>query len=255
MELSEITPLVLTYNEEANIGRCLERLGWARRVVVIDSGSDDGTLRICAGFPNVEVIQRAFDSFAGQCNFGLLQVETSWVLSMDADYVVPVDFAEHLALLPQGAVGYRFPFRYCIYGHPLRACLYPPRTILYRKGNAVYQDDGHGHRVVIEGTVISMDQRIDHDDRKPLSRWLSSQAKYAKLEADKLLATDGHSGWPDRLRKMIWPAAPAAFLYTLLAKRMILDGWPGWHYALQRSYAELLLSLELLDRKLTKSKP
>jgi hypothetical protein len=49
---------------------------------------------------------------------------------------------------------------------------------------------------------------------------------------------------------MIWPAVPASLIYTLLAKRVILDGWPGWYYAFRRTYAELLLSLELLDRKL-----
>jgi hypothetical protein len=54
----------------------------------------------------------------------------------------------------------------------------------------------------------------------------------------------------DRLRRMIWPAAPAAFLYTLLLKGVILDGWPGWFYALQRTYAELVLSLILLERKI-----
>ena len=56
---------------------------------------------------------------------------------------------------------------------------------------------------------------------------------------------------PDRLRKWIWPAAPAAFFYTMFAKRLILDGWPGLFYVLQRTYAELLLSLEMLERRLS----
>jgi hypothetical protein len=90
-----------------------------------------------------------------------------------------------------------------------------------------------------------------HDDRKPLTRWLDSQRAYAKLEAGFLQAKDPKTlTWPDRLRHWIWPAAPAAFLYTLLVKGCLLDGWPGWFYALQRTYAELLLSLELLARRL-----
>ena len=43
------------------------------------------------------------------------------------------------------------------------------------------------------------------------------------------------------------------FLYALLGKRLALDGWPGWLYALQRAYAELLLSLRLLDARVTGS--
>lgn len=254
MDLAAITPLLLTYNEEPNIARCLERLTWAKRVLVIDSGSTDRTLEICSDFPNVEVIHRRFESFAGQCNFGLTHITSEWVLSMDADYRVPTDFPEVASGLNSSATGFRFPFRYCIHGRPLRASLYPPRTVLYRKSAASYENDGHGHRVRIEGSVIDIDRQIDHDDRKPLSRWLGSQTKYAEQEAEKLLAEDHAGGWPDRLRRMIWPAAPAAFLYTLFAKRMILDGWPGWFYVLQRTYAELLLSLAMLEKKLTASR-
>jgi glycosyltransferase involved in cell wall biosynthesis len=250
MNPADITPLVLTWNEEPNIGRCLERLTWAREVVVMDSGSTDRTVGICQGFPNVRVVHRKFDSFAGQCNAGLKEISGEWVLSLDADYLVLADFAKKLAELDGEADGYRLPFRYCVYGKPLRSCLYPPRVALYRKSKASYYDDGHGHKVRIDGDVVDVHLPIDHDDRKPLSRWLESQRKYAILEADKLLDGGPPEGLPDRLRRMIWPAVPACLLYTLFAKRVILDGWPGWYYAFQRTYAELLLSLELLDRKL-----
>lgn len=254
MNLSAITPLILTYNEAPNIRRCLERLTWATRVVVVDSGSSDETLEICGEFLNVEVAHRSFDSFAGQCNFGLSRIETEWVLSMDADYLVSDDFATIAIGLSDAPDGYRFAFRYCVYGKPLRACLYPPRTVLYRKSKAIYEDDGHGHKVRISGEVVDVMNVIDHDDRKPLARWLESQRRYAVLESEKLDAEAHPAGWPDRLRKMIWPAAPAAFLYTLFVKGVILDGWPGWFYVLQRSYAELLLSLHLLDRRLRASR-
>ena len=255
MNTVDITPVIITFNEGPNIGRCLERLRWADRIWVVDSGSSDDTLSICARFSNVKVLHRSFDSFAGQCNFGLEAVTTPWVLSMDADYLVPEEFASVLKELSGNSseAGFRFPFRYCIHGHPLRACLYPPRTVLYRVAHGRYENDGHGHRVRIKGQVVDSKVRIDHDDRKPLSRWLDSQRKYAVLEAKKMSDHPrAPKGMPDRLRQMIWPAAPAAFLYTLLVKGLFLDGWPGLFYVLQRTYAELLLSLELLDRKLSK---
>ena len=49
---------------------------------------------------------------------------------------------------------------------------------------------------------------------------------------------------------MGWPAPIAALLYVLFVKRCILDGWPGWYYALQRLFAETLLALEILDRRI-----
>ena len=253
MNLASITPLVLTWNEEPNIRRCLERLKWADRVLVMDSGSTDATLEICAGFPNVEVIKRAFDSFAGQCNAGLEHIDTEWVLSIDADYLMPLEFPEVVEAHTAKTDGIRFPFRYLVHGRPLRACLYPPRVILYRKRLARYRNDGHGHRVMIDGAIGEVRLRVDHDDRKPLLRWFDSQLKYARLEAEKLESEPHPAGLPDRLRKMIWPAAPAAFLYTLFGKGVVFDGWPGLFYALQRTYAEILLSLILLEKRVFRS--
>src|SRR5215217_7735082 len=84
--IEDITPVIITYNEAANIARTLGRLVWARRIVVVDSGSTDETLEIIRSYPQTELINRPFDDFASQCNFAIAQVTTTWVLSLDADY-------------------------------------------------------------------------------------------------------------------------------------------------------------------------
>ena len=81
--LDEITVLILTYNEAPNIRRTLGRLRWAHRIVVVDSFSTDETVEIVNGFSNADLVQRRFDSFARQCNFGLEQIRSPWVLSLD----------------------------------------------------------------------------------------------------------------------------------------------------------------------------
>ena len=52
---------------------------------------------------------------------------------------------------------------------------------------------------------------------------------------------------------MAWPSPILVFLYTLLAKGCILDGWPGWFYVLQRTLAETMIAIELVDRRLRAS--
>jgi glycosyltransferase involved in cell wall biosynthesis len=249
--LSQITPLILTYNEAPNIARTLEALHWATQVLVIDSFSVDHTLEIVRTFPNVRVLQRKFDSFAGQCNFGLEQIETEWVLSLDADYVLTPEFVAELCardLTTSPEKGYAAHFRYCVYGYPLRGTLYPPRTVLYCKSQARYLDDGHAHRVQIDGSIGQLHSFIDHDDRKSLSRWLSSQDKYMVLEVQKLLNTPPQLlSRTDRIRRCKIGAPLLALLYCLFWKRLILDGWPGWYYTLQRVLAETLLSLRLIE--------
>jgi len=170
--LREITPVILTYDEAPNVRRTLDKLTWASRTFVVDSFSTDETLQIARSFPQVRIVQRRFDTFAGQCNFAIRQVTTPWVLSLDADYVLTNVLIEELSQLSpdSGVCGYRAVFRYCIYGRPLRGPLYPPRTVLYRPEEACYHDEGHGHRVHVEGDVKALRSPILHDDRKPLSR-------------------------------------------------------------------------------------
>jgi len=252
----QVTPLILTLNEESNLRRTLEQLAWADQILVLDSGSTDGTLRIAQQFPNVRVLHRVFDSFAGQCNFGLEHVTTEWVLSLDADYVLTDEFNREMAALqPADHVsGYKARFTYCIHGHPLRTSLYPPRTVLYRRIKARYRDEGHGHRVDIDGEINALDGVILHDDRKPFSRWLGEQVKYALKEAEFLTtAPPSELRAADRVRQKMVLAPFLVFAHTMLIRGLILDGWVGWFYAFQRSYAELLLSLQLLDLKLSKA--
>jgi glycosyltransferase involved in cell wall biosynthesis len=256
MNWDNITPLVLTFNEEPNLRRCLERLNWAQRVVVLDSGSTDGTAAIAAEFANVEFLTRPFDDHTRQWNHGLDQARTPWVLTLDADYVLGVGFEDELMMLPEDPACDAFfaTFRYLVFGRPLRACLYPPRAVLFRPGRCHYVQDGHTQLLHVEGAEKHLDTKIDHDDRKPLSRWLASQDKYAVLEAAKLTALAGSSPirLQDRVRRWILVAPWLTLLYTLLVRVVLLDGWPGIFYAFQRSLAELFLSLRLLEARLSK---
>ena len=68
---SEITALILTFNEAPNIARTLQKLVWVRQVIVLDSFSTDETEKIARGFANVTFIQRQFDNHTAQWNFGL----------------------------------------------------------------------------------------------------------------------------------------------------------------------------------------
>jgi glycosyltransferase involved in cell wall biosynthesis len=246
----QTTAMVITYNEGPNLHRCLDRLRWAASILVIDSGSTDETLEIARQHPRVDIVERPFDDFATQCNFGLAKIETRWVLSLDADYQLSEALVAEISSLREDDVaGYSAAFSYRMYGRPLRGSLYPSRVVLYRKDAAAYRNEGHAHRVAIAGRVAALRSRIVLDDRKPLTRWLISQQHYARREADYLLATPSAAlGWADRVRRKGWPAPILVFFYTLIVKRCALDGWAGWLYVLQRTFAETALALEIVDR-------
>lgn len=248
--------LILTFNEAPNIGRTLEKLSWVEEVVVVDSCSTDRTREIVSSFKNVRLVERQFTTHAEQWNFGLTQtgIASAWVLALDADYVLTDDFIREVAALsPTDAVaGYQASFTYCINGRPLRSGVYPPVTVLYRRAGAIYEQDGHTQRIRVNGTVTALTARILHDDRKPLSHWIGAQVKYMRLEAEKLLNAPAASlTTVDRVRKMIVIAPPAMFLMCLFGNAGIFDGLPGLYYALQRTAAELILSMSLIERRLS----
>lgn len=255
--LEEVTPLILTFNEAPNIGRTLQHLCWAKNIVIIDSYSTDETLKILDSYPQVQVWQRTFDTHATQWNYGLEQVKSKWVLSLDADYILTEKLIAEIKNLSanEDIDGYFAKFRYCVFGKPLRGTILPPRQVLFRKDKANYIDDGHTQLLQIKGSSAMLCAYIHHDDRKPLSRWLWAQDRYMLIEVKKLLDTPVNElSWGDRIRKQKLLAPFIILFYCLILKGGIFDGWHGWYYAFQRVLAEILLAIRLIEAELSKDK-
>lgn len=252
---SLITPVVFTLDEAANLARLLPRLGWAREVLVVDSGSTDATLAIAARAPNVRIVGHPFESFAEQWRFAARDagVRTPWILGLDADHLPDPRLCAALRGFEEeaGTHAYRAAFTYCVQGRALRRSLYPPREVLFHRDHARFEQIGHKQVMRVDGAVGTLPGRLLHDDRKPFSRWLASQWRYAEQEAALLdTASFGELRWSAKARKLVPLAPPAAFLAAWVARGGVLDGWAGLHYALERLVAESLIALALVRRRL-----
>ena len=243
---AEVTPVILTRDEEPNIGRSLGQLKWAREIVVVDSASRDRTTEIANSFPNVKIFTRPFDNLASQWEFGVSRVSTDWVLTLDADYFVTDALVAEIELLdPSSDVdGFEAQFFYAIGGRPLRGSLYPPRIVLVRRGSQTFFMDGHTQRVRVEGRVVPLRERIVHDDRKPFVEFVNRQKRYMKDEAAKIRQGRDLT-FAGKIRRLRVIAPLAAPLHALFIKGAILDGWRGILYAWERFVAEAILSREL----------
>ena len=251
--LEQITPVLLTYNEAPNLPRTLAALAWAKAIVVVDSGSTDGTLALLQTDPRVRVFHRAFDSHAAQWNYGITEtgIATPWILALDADYVLSAALVAELGALrpPTEVNAFRARFEYYVRGRRLWGSLYPPVTVLFRSGQGRYVQDGHTQRLQVGGRIEELRAPIFHDDRKPFSHWRVAQRRYSGLEADKLTRTAwAELRWPDRIRRLVVVAPAAVLLYCLIGRGGILQGLAGWQYAFQRTWSEVVLSQELLKR-------
>lgn len=254
--MEDVTPVILTYNEAPNIERTLKGLEWARDIVVVDSGSSDGTMDILAGRPNVRVFHRAFDSHADQWRFAVEEtgIETGWILRLDADYVVTEELVHELSELTpaEKTCAYRIDFDYAVFSRTLRASIYPSNTVLLRRGFFTVEPKGHTEVWSVHGNVETLRGRIVHDDWKPVRNWINSQGRYMALELDQLKSGNETLKFWLRKRPPLMPIA--VLLYCVFAKGLLLDGRRGLFYIIQRVVSELILSLMILEDRFSEEK-
>ena len=253
--IKDITPVILTYNEIDNIKQTIDSLSWANDIVVVDSGSTDGTLDFLNSQSNVRVFFRNFDLHANQWNFAITdtKISTNWVLALDADYVLPGAFIDELINLEPkvGCIGFKVKFKYVLGNKILLGSMYPPGIVLYKVKNGLYFQDGHTQRLHISGGHVAFIQSfVFHHDKKSLSRWLGSQLAYAKLESSMILlkvANKSKLSLKDRIRLMFIVSPLVTPIYFLIVKGGIFNGVHGIFYALQRSLVEIIIALYLIE--------
>lgn len=270
-----VSVLVLTFNEELNIQRCLKSVAWSDDVVVLDSGSTDRTVAIAEGM-GVRVAHRRFDDFAGQRNWGLDHggLKHDWVLHLDADEVVPPDMHEEiLAIIRRERFsGYRLSLKLMFQDRWIRrASMYPAYQVrLGRRDRLRFRMDGHGQRENLPiGEVGTLKSSLLHYSfEKGLNDWFEKHNRYSSAEAIKnlrrrersegnfaaLFSHDSGTRW--RTLKELSSRLPLRplfrFLYMAVIRRGIFDGVPGLHYCMLMAIYEYMIVLkekEILRRE------
>jgi glycosyltransferase involved in cell wall biosynthesis len=243
-----ITPVLLTYNEEPNLAHTLACLGWARRVIVLDSGSTDRTEDIARSFPNVSWQTRCVDSHGGQWHYALFEtgISTDYGLALDADMQLSAQLLHEIEqrFLPGGFDGGIIAFRYRIGRRLLVSSIYPPQLRLFRLARVTTSTIGHTHKFDLIGKLFHFRNRIVHDDRKSSDRWAESQTCYSRLEHLRINSTSDLS-LKDRLRTTgLMPLIAGSLAYVRAGGP--LRGTAALQYAYERFTYEALLAIRLL---------
>ncbi len=248
--LVTVTPVILTLDEEPNIGRTLESLRWARRVVLVDSGSTDRTREIASTFPNTAWFARPWSGFGDQWRFGLKEtgIDTEFALALDADMSVEPDFIDEMmeqfdATRYEGGV---VSFEYRYEGRALFGSVYPEQLRLVRCSTVRSGERGHAHLLEVPGPVYRFRNRVVHDDRKPLERWVREQLRYAAQEAHRFDSGEARGVKALLRRAGVMPVVMGAYGY--LRAGGPFGGAASLRYATERAIFEGLLSVNLLNR-------
>ena len=247
-----VSVLVLTYNEEDNLPRCLASVAWADDVLVVDSFSTDRTVEIARAH-GARVLQRPFDTFADQRNFGVDQGELrhDWVLHLDADEVVPGPLRDEMLAIARvgGYPAYRVASRMMFQGRWLRhAGMYPAYQVRFGQRDRLrFKQVGHGQREDLPADEVgTLRHDLEHYSfSKGLHEWFAKHNRYSSDEAaEALRQSTGAVDWaalaapdPTRRRRALktlaarMPMRPSLrFLYMYVVRRGFLDGRAGLTY-------------------------
>ena len=252
----KLVAVILTYNEERHLARCIGSLaGLADEVVVADCFSTDATLEI-ARIHGARVIQHAWVNYANQFNWALTQLDadTDWVLRIDADEVLTTNLvAELQSCLPSISpeidgvnCGRRMTFqgRLICYGG-----VFPIRVLrLFRYGRGQCENRWMDEHIKVSGPTIDLQGEIIDDNLQSLTWWTAKHNSYASREAVDLLNLEYHfmphdsvaslrggkqAGVKRWLKEVVYARLPggfrafAYFFYRYVLRLGFLDGQAG----------------------------
>lgn len=243
--MSSLSVVVITLNEEHNIGECLASVAWAGEAVVVDSCSSDRTVAL-ARQHGARVVARPFTDYADQKNFALAQAGSDWVLSLDADERVPETLAAEIRRAvadPGDFVGYEILRRDRTFGRWLRHGLsWPqPKLRLIQRNRGRWQ--GVVHEVIVaDGPVGRLRNPMLHYHCESIGDFMRRADHYTTMEARAWQAAGVR---PSLSKLLLYP--PALFAYSYVWRLGFLDGRPGLILAILMAYYTFLKRAKLWE--------
>ena len=267
--MSGVSVLILTLNEEINIGECIDSCCWSDDLVVFDSCSSDRTREI-ASTKGARVFQRRFDNYAAQRNAALSTITYAhpWVLMVDADERVPADLAAEIEDSVRSVNDRVVMFRmrrkdFFLDTWLKRSSGYPTwfgRLVLL--GRVRVQRE-FNEEYIADGDVVHLRAHLHH---LPLNRgvdyWYERHNRYSQLEATLTASMRGtRISWSNlvgadpierrrSLRQIAYrmPMRPLmVFLYLYIVRLGILDGRAGFYFSRMRAAYEMMIDLKIIE--------
>ncbi len=249
--MAKLSVILITKNEAAGIRACLESVAWADEVVVVDSGSTDGTVEIAREF-TTHVYQHDWPGFGRQKNRALDYATGDWVLSLDADERVTPELRTAIEAVlrndDDACAAYRISRLSSYCGRFMRhSGWYPDRIVrLFRRGTACFSDDLVHERLLVEGRIGELGGELLHyafDDAEEVLRKLDM---YSTAGAQRLHQQGRKVTLTGAVLRGLW-----SFVRTWVLRGGFLDGREGFMLAVSNAEGTYYryIKLMLLNRK------
>jgi glycosyltransferase involved in cell wall biosynthesis len=225
--LATLSAIVITKNEAENIAECLESLSFVDEIVVIDSGSKDGTEEIARQFTN-KVYITEWKGYAGAKQHALDQCTGEWIFWLDADERVTPELAEEMksAICQEFSFsGYMMPRKAYFLGRWIRhGGWYPGYVIrLFRRGCGTFSQERVHERLMVNGPIGALEEPLLHYTDRSINHYFNKLNMYTSLAAEDLKGKDRKTSVLDLIvRPIHW------FVRMYILRAGFLDGVQGF---------------------------
>jgi glycosyltransferase involved in cell wall biosynthesis len=221
-----ITATIITFNEQDRIVECLASLSCCDEVIVVDSGSTDGTCEL-ARAKGARVLIRSWEGYSKQKNFATNQAQNDWILSIDADERLSIELADEIVAWKKEeplARAFSMPRRVFYLGRWIKhAGWYPDRKVrLYDRRFCRWEGDFVHESMNVNGNVDRLRADLFHFPYRDWNDHVARVARYTEL-ASKSARSAGRRGSIARL--ILGP--PLTFIKSFFLHVGFLDGWRG----------------------------
>ena len=250
--MPELSVVIITHNEEQNIGRCLDALkGLADEIIVVDSFSTDKTVEICETY-GCRVIVREFKGYVDQKQFAVNEAKNNWILSLDADEVITEGLKTEIATLFQQEKipynGYWIRFSLYYLGKILRhsGVGFEHKLRLFDRQTGAFEFTYVHEEVKVNGLAGRLKGIIIHYSYHDLQHHIEKSNDYTTLAAKHYLKKGKHFS-------KLWVAFkfPVTFLLYYFVKGGFLDGYPGFMWSFMAAFyttTKIAKTIELIDK-------
>jgi glycosyltransferase involved in cell wall biosynthesis len=244
-----LSVVVITKNEAAVIGRCLESVAWADELVVLDSGSSDATCEIARRHGAKVEIDPDWPGFGPQKNRAVALARGDWVLSLDADeWVTPELRAaiERALAAPGPRAAFRMPRRSSYCGRVMRHSGWWPDhvTRLFRRGLARFSDDLVHERLIVDGETGTVGAPLMHEAFRDLDEVLHKMNAYSSAGAEALAQRGVRATLATAVGHGLW-----TWIRTYVLRLGFLDGREGFALAVSNAEGAYYRYLKLALRR------
>jgi len=244
----KISAVVNTYNEEKNLGRCLESVkNFAEEIVVVDMHSTDKTVEIAKKY-KAKIFLHEYTRYVEPArNFALSKATGDWILIIDADEELPQNLASKLTkIAKENKVDYvQIPRKNIIFGKWIEHSRWWPDYLVrfFKKGKVQFSNEIHvPPKTEGEGFKLEAveENAIIHHNFQSISQFIERLNRYTDIQAEELVKKGVKFEWQQVLTK---PANE--FFSRFFAGEGYKDGLHGLVLALLQAFSELILYLKI----------